>query len=105
MTEKQKEYIDTVCKQAIKKDIGKKERWGKEKHKERKLQSSFLVLLMFHAQKKRKKCHSREEPMHIIIQEQFQSESLKEFKQKDIDLQYILMCVYILKKIYLNQIL
>lgn len=36
--------------------------------------------------------------MHIIIQEQFQSESLKEFKQKDIDLQYILMCVYILKK-------
>lgn len=43
--------------------------------------------------------------MHIIIQEQFQSESLKEFKQKDIDLQYILMCVYILKKIYFNQIL
>lgn len=43
--------------------------------------------------------------MHIIIQEQFQSESLKEFKQKDIDLQYILTCVYILKKIYLNQIL
>lgn len=43
--------------------------------------------------------------MHIIIQEQFQSESLKEFKQKDIDLQYILMCVYILKKVYFNQIL
>lgn len=36
--------------------------------------------------------------MHIIIQEQFQSESLKEFKQKDIDLQYILMCEYILEK-------
>lgn len=79
---------------------------GERETQRKKITEQFLGSLdVPHTKKKRKKCHSREEPMHIIIQEQFQSESLKEFKQKDIDLQYILMCVYILKKIYLNQIL
>lgn len=92
MTEKQKEYIDTVCKQAVKKDTGKERTVGEEKHNERKLQSSFVVLLMFHAQKR--KCHSREEPMHIIIQEQFQSESLRVQTKRYRFTVYINVCIY-----------
>lgn len=103
VTEKQKEYIDTVCKQAVKKDTGKERTVGEEKHKERKLQSSFVVLLMFHAQKKVSVTQEKN-PCILSFKNSFNLKA-SEFKRKDIDLQYILMCVYILKKIYLNQIL
>lgn len=62
----------------------------------------FLSSLGLHAHKK-KSVTQEKNPCILSVQEQFQSESLKEFKQKDIDLQYILMCVYILRKKILLQ--
>lgn len=51
---------------------------------------AFLEVLLVCSQNQ--KCHSGEEPMHIIIIKASNK------PKKDINLQYILMCVYILKK-------
>lgn len=79
VTEKQKEYIGTVCKQAVKKDTGKERSVGEEKHNERKLQSSFLVLDVPRT-KKRKIVTQEKNPCILSFKNSF--DLLKEFKKK-----------------------
>lgn len=70
----------------------KKEQRGEKRNSKKEKNSNFSVLLIFTALKK--SVTQKKNPCILSAQEQFQSENLKEFKQKDIDLQYILMCIY-----------
>lgn len=69
VTEKQKEYIDTVCKQAIKKDIGKKE--GERETQRKKITEQFLGSLDVPRTKKEKSVTQEKNPCILSFKNSF----------------------------------